>query len=328
MLRGQSDRVIRAIAFAAAFFAAGCATIAQWAAPDKQAKRQAPKELAAAEKDFWTQFHAGQYDQIPRLLELYNGMYVLNPENPRIAARLGFLHVWRLAERRRFGEVRATVIEDATLCRKFFGEAHQLEPDEARYKGFYAACIMAEADIHRDERSTRQGYFLMKDAISDWPEFNLFTGGYVLSQLPWDGDLFDEALEWQWDTLDICSGTRVDRKNPQYAEFMKDEVRTGKKRVCWNSAIAPHNFEGFFLNMGDMLVKKGDVATARKIYGLARLSKTFEQWPYKKLLEERLAKADENVRYFRLEQKKEVFTKDPHLMFHSEASCMACHRER
>jgi len=39
---------------------------------------------------------------------------------------------------------------------------------------------------------------------------------------------------------------------------MSKKTKEGKKRVCWNSWIAPHNFEGFFLNMGDMLVKSGD----------------------------------------------------------------------
>ena len=303
----------------------GCATIAQWAAPAKKAADSAPPEFLEAEKDFWTQFHAAKYDQVPRLLEKYNGMYVLHPNHPVIAARIGFLHVWRLAERMRIGEVRASIIDDATLCHKFFAEASRLDPKEARFKGFHAACIMAEADIHQDEASTRKGYFLMKDAISDWPEFNLFTGGFVMSHLPWEGSLFDEALAWQWKTLDLCSGKKVDRKNPEYPQYDKQDF-SGPKRVCGNSSIAPHNFEGFFLNMGDMLVKKGEIATAKKVYGFARLSPTYNQWPYKKMLEDRMQKAEENVKFFRVQQRKEVLPTGPHLMFHSEAACMACHR--
>lgn len=309
------------------WMAAGCvATIAQWAAPKKTANREAPANLKALEQDFWTALHGSKFDQIPRLLESYNRLYVQNPRHPLVAARLGFLHVWRLAENRRFDTVRASVIEDATLCRKFFAEASRLEPDEARYQGFHAACTMAEADLHRDEKLLRRGYFMMKDAIQAWPEFNLFTGGYVLSHLPVDSSQFAEALEWQWDTLDICSGQTTDRQNPTYAQFMKDEVRTGEKRVCWNSTIAPHNFEGFFLNMGDMLVKKGDVPVAKKIYAMAKLSKTYQQWPHRKLLEERIANAERHVKFFRTPYPREVFTNDPHLMFHSKVACMACHQ--
>jgi len=60
-----------------------------------------------------------------------------------------------------------------------------------------------------------------------------------------------------------------------------------KKRVCWNSWIAPHNFEGFFLNLGDMLVKAGDWQTAQKIYANAKLPKEYATWKYQAVLEER-----------------------------------------
>ncbi len=314
-----------ALCFLVSFPLWGCASIAQWAAPEKKATTSAPVEFVNAEQEFWTHFHAGHYDRIPQLLETYKRLYVLHPDHPVIAARIGFLHVWHLSERMRMGEPKASVIDDATLCRKFFGEASQLDPKDPRFKGFYAACIMAEADIHQREADTRKGYYLMKDAISDWPEFNLFTGGYVMSQLPWEGSLFDEALEWQWKTLDLCAQTKVDRKQPEYPAYATQDF-SGAKRACGNSAIAPHNFEGFFLNMGDMLVKKGEVPVAKKIYSFARLSPSYQQWPYRNMLEDRIRKAEENLPYFRIQKREEISSKNPHLMFHSEAACMACHR--
>ena len=303
-----------------------CATIAQWAAPKKELDKGPVPELMAAEKDFWETFHTGKYNEIPRLMRLYDGLYYKHPGHNVIAARIGFLHVWRLSERYRFGEIRAEIIEDATLCRKFFEEAYKLNPDEARHMGFYAACIMAEADLHRNEADLRKGYFLMKDAISAWPEFNLFTGGYVMSHLPWDGSLFDEALEWQWRTLDLCTDGKFDRKNPNYKSFMAMDTKEGQKRVCWNSGIAPHNFEGFFLNMGDMLVKKGDVAMAVKIYEQAKASKEYASWPYKNVLEERIKNAAKNTASFRIKVPGDEMPKTPQMMFNSEYNCMACHR--
>ena len=53
----------------------------------------------------------------------------------------------------------------------------------------------------------------MKDAVTDWPEFNYFTGGYVLNNQPWDTDLFDLGIEWQWSNLDECTYDEVDRKS-------------------------------------------------------------------------------------------------------------------
>ena len=89
-------------------------------------------------------------------------------------------------------------------------------------------------ELHRDEKLVRRGYYTMQDAVAAWPEFNYFTAGYGPSALPHDSPRFQEALQ---------------------------AVKTWPKRACWNSWIAPHNIEGFFLNVGDMLVKAGDPAS-------------------------------------------------------------------
>jgi hypothetical protein len=96
------------------------------------------------------------------------------------------------------------------------------------------------------------------------------------------------------------------------------------KRVCWNSWIAPHNLEGFFLNMGDMLVKSGDWQTAQKIYANARLSKTYAAWKYQSVLEDRINRAQENVAAFNAKGGDKSMAR---MMIDSEFSCMACHRQ-
>jgi len=63
--------------------------------------------------------------------------------------------------------------------------------------------------------------------------------------------------------------------------------------VCWNSWIAPHNWEGFFLNFGDMLARTNDLSNARAMYEAARLSDTYAQWPWRHVLERRLALLEE-----------------------------------
>jgi hypothetical protein len=104
---------------------------------------------------------------------------------------------------------------------------------------------------------------------------------------------------------------------------MAQETTSGPKRVCWNSRIAPHNFEGFFLNMGDMLVKNGEVEPARKIYAIAKLSKGYESWSYKSLLEERIAQADERAGQFHAPDP----THHPEIMFNSAHACTVCHAQ-
>src|SRR5260221_633334 len=88
--------------------------------------------------------------------------------------------------------------------------------------------------------------------------------------------------------LRISRRPTMDRRNPDYARYMALVTTKGPKRVCWNSWIAPHNFEGFFLNMGDMLVKAGDWQTAQKIYGNAKLTPEYGQWKFRQMLEDRI----------------------------------------
>jgi hypothetical protein len=128
----------------------------------------------------------------------------------------------------------------------------------------------------------------------------------------------------QWRTLDVCAGTQVDRSNPDFAPFMSRQTAEGRGRACWNSWAAPHNFEGFFLNMGDMLVKAGQVDVAKKIYAQAKLSKQYGSWPHAQVLERRIAQADENVAMFRAPPKGE---KERVMMVASGFSCMGCHQE-
>jgi hypothetical protein len=102
------------------------------------------------------------------------------------------------------------------------------------------------------------------------------------------------------------------------------ETTVGPKRACWNSSIAPRNFEGFFLNFGDMLVKKGDVAPARAMYANARLSTTYRDWAYRDILERRITDAAANVAAFR--DTAPSADGNAQVMLQSNFSCMACHQ--
>jgi hypothetical protein len=297
--------------------------IAVWLAPAKKAVSTRSDAALEADELFWRTFHSGAYDEIPRVLQVLTAAYLETPHDAVTAAHIAWLHNWRMAERARLPEVPATITDHTLLARRYFAEAFRLNPSDARILGFLAGHTVAEGTLHKDERLVRRGYYMLLDAIDAWPEFNLFTAGYVMSRLPPNSPRFQEGLEWEWRTLDVCVQERIDRANPDYAKYMALETKEGRQRACWNSWIAPHNLEGFFLNMGDMLVKAGDWQTAQKIYANAKHSREYATWKFALVLEARIAQAQENVAAFNGAQGAPVRP----IMINSGFACAGCHQQ-
>jgi hypothetical protein len=324
MLQGRVlSGTLLGAALAIGLATAACEQLAVWSAPAKTPSATRTAAAVEADKLFWKTLHGGEYDRIPDALAALKAAYLENPHDAVTAAHVGWMHIWRLGERARQASLRPDITDDAVLARKYFEEAVRLDPREARYLGFYAALLMAEGTIHKDQKLVRRGFYTMKAAVAAWPEFNYFTAGYTASGQSVESDRFREALEQQWLNLDVCTGEKVDRANPDYARYMRLETREGPKRVCWNSWIAPHNLEGFFLNFGDMLVKAGQTETAEAMYRNAQRSRDYAAWPYKDVLEARIRDAAKNVEAFR---RTEPGPDSATLMVRSTFACMGCHQ--
>lgn len=304
---------------------AGCGFIAIHSAAPKVASAIRTEQALAADALFWETLHSGNYDDIPKTTAAVTAAYLQNPSDAKTAAHVGWLHIWQLAERARLAEPSPTITDHAVMARRYLQEAVTLDPSDARYLGFLGSAQLAEGSIHQDEKLKRQGYYTLRSAINAWPEFNLFTAGYVMSGQAAASPRFKEGLEWQWKNIDECIGTKIDRGNPDYSAYMQHATTQGPKRVCWNSWIAPHNFEGFFLNMGDMLVKSGDWQTAQKIYANAKLSPDYRSWKFAPVLEARIQNSQTNTLVF-----SETYTTPAKvgavIMSQSAFSCAGCHQ--
>ncbi len=301
-----------------------CAKIATLSTPSKHPQFSLSTLAQKAKHKFWQALHHGEYDEIKAVDTALMAAYLQNPNDPQLAAYLGFTHIWKITERNRYKDVQPTIPHHIVLARKYFSDAVNLTPKNPIYQGFLGDSLLVEGKIFHDKREEVKSYFLLQDAISLWPEFNYFTAGYPMSSLAANSKEFKEALDWQWKTLDLCAETNISRQNPNFSPYMVLETTTGYKRACWNSTAAPHNFEGFFMNMGDMLIKAGEWKTAIIIYKNARLSKTYQQWPYRAMLEKRIHNAQQNVRYFNMENT----SRDKTIMFNSGYGCVACHQRR
>jgi hypothetical protein len=192
---------------------------------------------------------------------------------------------------------------------------------------------MALGSIHQDEALKREGYFILKEGMRRYPEFNLFTMSFVLANAPREDPKFADAVDYAWKNVEICVGHSVGRTAADVAR-LAESMRPGlspsaqiaggsSDRACRNPPAAPHNMEGFFLHMGDLLVKKGDADTAREIYKLAQLAPTYSTWPHAPVLEKRIEEAPERAKLFAEHAKPE-----PEILFQSSIACVGCHQEK
>ncbi|WP_419421273.1 hypothetical protein ACNVED_15500 (plasmid) [Legionella sp. D16C41] len=306
--------------FVICLFLVACESIALLSTPKKQALDSKNNLAQVAEQFFWKTLHQGNYKNIDASIRLLMIAYLKNPYDPKLAAHLGFMHLWKITERSVKPNPRMP--DEIILARKYFEDAVMLAPNNAIYLGFLGDAQLVEGKIFADKREQVKGYYQLKRAISSWPQFNYFTAGYPMSTLSSHSTLFKETLEWQWNTLDLCAGQKVNRQNPDFSPFMSKEIKTGPYRACWNSWIAPFNFEGFFLNMGDMLVKAGQWQTAIRIYQNAKLTNNYKSWPYRKFLEERIVNAQVNTKVFQ----KDNYGKQA-ILFNSGYGCQVCHKQ-
>jgi hypothetical protein len=292
----------------------GCTSLAIATAPEKTPAPSTSELATRAKATFRETLAKDDFDALPESTELLTQAYLQSPRDGELALLTAHAHLWRVAERER-GAQRATVTDDLVVAEKYFSEAKRLRPDDHRIDGWLGPVRLALGTIHQDEKLVRTGYFEIKDGASDYPQFNLFVIGYAMAGAPRTSDRFKEAVDAMWKTLDVCAGSEIDRARPEYV------ARQGQDRVCGNDAKAPHNFEGFFLTMGDMLVKNGEPEKARAIYANARRVPGFATWKWKGVLETHEREADLRAKRYEADESKMW----PNEAADSAPACVRCH---
>ena len=309
-------------------FCISCSKLAITFTKKKQPTFNQGKLAKEADHFFWNNFHQGNYDSIAGIIEKLNLALQENPSDLKTTAHLGFVHIWALSERQRLIAPTASISEHISLSRRYFDEALKMNAHDPRIAGFLADLTLAEGSQFENSKQQTEGYFLGMKAIRMWPQFNKFTIGYIFSSLDSTDKNFKKGLKWQHETIEDCScqklGIETDYDKAIEKIKLSQDIKT--KRACWNTWIAPHNWEGFCLNWGDMLVKNGEVERAIKIYNLARKSEGFLEWKYKSVLENRIVQAKQNVVNFNKKVDEANLANQEVVMFHSKVACMSCHQ--
>ncbi len=310
------------VAAGAAFATIGYPQLAVYSAPRKEARASDSPQASQAKQAFFAAFMTQRYEALPGVTAALTAAYLKNPADAELALLIGHAHLWRVAERGRDPGAGPDVTDALVLANFYFNEAYRLQPDDHRIAGWIASTQMALGSVHGDERAKRRGYFMMKEGVHAFPEFNTFTLGYVMSRLPAGDPKLAEAVEAMWTNLDLCVGHKVDRRNPDLSVLGSGTGPDGPTRVCFNGPHTPHNVEGFFLAFGDLLVKTGDPQLAKMVYLQARVSPTYDSWPFKTLLEERAGTAE--IRATQFASVKSA-AEPPEMISTSAHSCAICH---
>ena len=77
----------------------------------------------------------------------------------------------------------------------------------------------------------------MMDAKDAWPEFNLFTAGYSMSQLPHTDERYARRSTTSG-RHSTFAPKRLDCRTGDFSKYMVKETTVGPKRACYNSCIS------------------------------------------------------------------------------------------
>jgi hypothetical protein len=280
---------------------------------------------------FWEQFHLGNYDTIPKVIEQLSAAYIANPKDLQTVYHLGFAHIWALSERQHLQNIPGTIIDHAVLAQKYLGEAYLMNPNDPRVLSFLAASKIIVGAVSEDKGLIKEGYMNGLKSIRDWRDFGEFSMAYTMSRLPHTDPYFEKSLQWMENTAKRCYCPNIET-NPRscmqaISQLKENPQNLDRNRIVPNSWVAPHNIEGFFMFYGDLLVKWGNWQKAITIYSLAKQAPDYNNWLYKDVLENRMGHARENVALFRKEVSLgEKLATTQTILSQTAISCRACHQ--
>jgi hypothetical protein len=254
---------------------------------------------AAIEK-FWTIYHGNDYAAIPEAQEELQKAIQSDLNNPTLYALLGATHFWHVGEQTRDPNLQAPAhqkifAQDMPTAASLFQKALDLDyysPHPIGYinddhlPGYLGITTVHTGQEFQDPNVIAKGDGILDFAAYQFPEFNNFNRWAAHLDDSRDSETYNKALDSLWQSIDACIGTQIDRTNPDLKPYLHLVTSVGRKKACWwEGEIAPYGFEGLVLNLGNGLVKAGQVDAARVMYANARYASNYDTWPYRDVLE-------------------------------------------
>ena len=220
-----------------------------------------------------------------------------DPDNSTLYALLGATYLWHYGEYTRDTNLNLGVLQqDLPNAVNYFGKALELDYygkqligyiNDDHLPGYLGITTVHLGQQNGDPDLIAKGDQMLGFAAYQFPGFSTFNRWAAHNTDSKDRDSYKKALDSLWQALDTCAGTTVDRSNPDLKPYLYLQTAVSRKKACWSEGVlAPHSFEGFMLNLGNGLVKAGQVEAAKVMYANARYADNYSTWPYRKYLEE------------------------------------------
>lgn len=262
----------------------------------------------AAIEQFWTTYHGNNYDGIADVQKELQTAIQSDPNNPTLYALLGATHFWHVGEMSRDPDAlshKSVFEQDMPTAAALFQKALDLDYytqhpigyiNDDHLPGYLGITTFHAGQEYRDANLMAKGDSILDFAVYQFPEFNNFNRWASHLDDTRDSETYKKALDSLFEDIDACIGTHLDRNNPDMKPYLNLVTGVGRKKACWwKGDIAPYGFEGLVLNLGNGLVKAGQVDAARVMYANAKYAENYATWPYRDVLEA-IAASDLNAR--------------------------------
>ncbi|MEM7051078.1 MAG: hypothetical protein AAF604_15520 [Acidobacteriota bacterium] len=256
------------------------------------------KLAASAEEAFFTAF-VQRPEKPEAALPTLTLAWLRDRDDGRTQLLLGLNHLWLAAEGSRADP---RTIEHLLLAERFLAMAAESLPEDRRIPSWLVPARLFLAT--GDEQKALVGE--LEAAYREDPVFHSFTMALLGFDQPVSSPAFQRGLE----ALRLA-GQRAD---------LDGDDPSAQNRPHW-----PHNVEGFLTFWADYELKAGHQERSHELLLTTRATESFERWPYREEVEDRLANLE---LYGRLYANDDPADDPPGLFGNGsqDISCQACHR--
>jgi hypothetical protein len=255
-----------------------------------------------AVKGYWEVALSADYAARPAALAALQAAAEQSNEE-EITLLNGLGNLWRLAEPTEAERTdTAGFISAALTAKNQVQRAFDLCPSDYRIPAWLGPILVNMGRQLSDQSSIDMGLAVLQVGIDHYPSFVLFSKLLVYADRPASDPDFQKAL----DAVDADIGACGD-------------LGTSRDPACRNGEHTAHNVEGAALYLGDAYAKAGRKADALAIYRGAQVAAEYPTWPFRSVLEQRIAGLDARIAAYANGQ-------EPEAAWSSKSQCSVCHQ--